>query len=135
MRGFKNSRGTSPQEFKALLPGRRDTDTVVAINVIPAVDIETKGIEEADIDTTTARAEINATNIDLLEQSLADGEEVADHGVNHDPSSRCFLVFREECLLIVPGLRGRVGDRFLADQNPADFALVLGERLLVIPVL
>ena len=79
--------------------------------------------------------EIDAANVDLLEQTLLSGEKVADHGVNHDPSSRRFLVFREECLLIAPRLRGRVGDRFLADQLPADFALVLGERLLVIPVL
>lgn len=119
----------------SLLPGTRQAEEVNAEVVVPAVDVETPGNEVADVDTVTARAEIDATNVDLLEQTFSSGEEVTNHGVNHNPSSRRFLIFREESLLIVPCLRCRVGDGFLADQLPADFTLVLGERLLVVPVL
>ncbi len=119
----------------SLLPGTRQGDTVNAVVVVPAVDKETLGVEAADVDTVTVRVEIDATNVDLLEQTFSSGKEVTDHGVNHNPSSRRFLVFREEGLLIVPCLRGRVGDGFLADQLPADFTLVLGERFFVVPVL
>ena len=104
--------------------------------VVPTVvDVEPVGIEVADVDTVTVRVEIDATNVDLLEQTLPSSEEVADHGVNHDPSSRRFLIFREECLLIFPCFRGRVGYRFLTDQLPPDFSLVFGEGLFVIPIL
>lgn len=118
-----------------MLPGSRQADVGDAA-VIPAeADVEPDGIEAADVDTGTARVEIHATNVDVLEQSLPGGEEVADHGVDHDPSGRRLLVFREECLLLVPRLRRRVGDRRLANEVPADLALVLGERLSVVPVL
>ena len=43
------------------------------------------------------------------------------------------LVIPEECLLFVPHLVRRVGDRDLADQLPTDFTSVLRERLLVVP--
>jgi len=38
-------------------------------------------------------------------------------------------------MLFAPCLRGGIGDGLLANQMPADFSLVRGERLLVVPVL
>jgi len=134
--------GSSVQEGQAL-KGSRITASeqtqhrcyVVTAVAPEAADAETALIEVTDEDVATARVEIHATNVDVLEQTLSGGEEVADHGVNHDPSGGRLLVFRQEGLLLVPRLRRRVGDRCLADQLPADLAFVLGERLLVVPVL
>ena len=40
------------------LPGRRNTDIVIAVVVVPVVDIETLGIKVTDVDTVTVRIKI-----------------------------------------------------------------------------
>ena len=40
------------------LPGRRNTDIVIAVVIVPVVDIETLGIKVTDVDTVTVRIKI-----------------------------------------------------------------------------
>src|ERR1035437_1847697 len=116
-------------------PSNRQPDATVAVVADPAVDVETAGIEDANDDTVNVQVERGRANVDALEQSFAGCEEVADDGVDHHLRRGRLLVLREECLLFAPGLSGRVIDRSLPNELPTDVALVLGEDLLVVPVL
>ena len=116
-----------------MLPGSRQPDVAVAAVVPIEADVQTPGIEVADGDTVTVRVGVRTADVDVLEQTLASLQEVADGCVDHHLSLRCFFEIPEERLLFVPRLIRRVSDRNLADQLPTEFALILRERLIVVP--
>ncbi len=117
----------------SLLPGPGQTDVAVPIVVPAADDVEPAGMEAAHAHASAIRVEVRTSDVGVLEQPNAFGEEIADDGVDQHTSCWCFLVAVEKRLLFIPRLRCRVVDRSLADQMPSDLALVLGERLLVVP--
>lgn len=129
--GFKRDKPSRDQG--SLLPGSGHPEAAAADAAPVVADEQTLGTEEAHVDAVAVRDEIRTADVDVLEQTLASDEEVADDRVDHHLSLRRFLVFREERLLFVPRLVRRVGDRDLADQLPTDLAPVLRERLLVVP--
>ena len=117
------------------LPCRRQPDVAVPA-VVPVVDdVETAGVEVADADPVAARVDIRATHVDVLEESLARGLEVADDRVDHHPSQRRLVMLAQEGLLLVPRLGRGLLDGRLAHEAPTGVVDLLGERLALVPVL
>jgi len=117
------------------LPGHGQTDMAVAAVVPAAVDAETIRTEVAEINAIAVRGEITAAHIDVLEQPFAGGQKVSDHGIDHFLSGGRVFVLAEQRLLFVPGLASGIGHLVLANQEPTDLAGLLGELLVVVPVL
>lgn len=69
----ERSRGGSRVQG-SLLPGSRQPDAAAAATAVePIVDEQTLGIEVADMDTATVRAEIRTADEDVLEQTFTTG--------------------------------------------------------------
>lgn len=51
--------------------GQRETEEVVAAAIPVVADSEPAGSEEADVDASTARVLVDATNIIILEESFS----------------------------------------------------------------
>ena len=130
--------GSSVQERQALkstrlvLPGGRDTDEVVAVDIVPVVDAETVGIKETDEDTVAVRIATGGTNVTVREQVNATDRLVGRHdprrfrGVGDDTGRL------HEHFLLLPGLVERALDRFLAERDPdTRLNLVLAGELLL----
>ena len=130
-RRLKHSRGSSPQEFQDLLPGRRNADAVDPNVVAPAADVETPGIEAADAHTATVREERGRTNVDVLEESDATNLEVGRDEPAHLCGVRHALECGQELALLLPRLARRVQNRRLLDGEPSERRLVLAGELLI----
>ena len=98
-------------------------------------DAGTVGAEATDDDPAAVRIHIRTANVDFLEQAFARRKKMSDDRVGHRPGSWRLLAQSEESLLFRPRLAGRVRDRRLADELPLCLALVLGEGLLIVPIL
>jgi len=88
------------------LPSRGQTDAVVVESAPAAADAQATRSEAANVDPAAARDDIRTTDIDVLEQPFASGQEVADDRVDHYPGGRRLLILGEKSLLLVPGLAG-----------------------------
>ena len=102
----------------------------MANGVVPVADVQTLGIEAADVDTVTARVETGRTNVDAFEESDTTNLKVGRAEPAHLGSVRHTLEFRQKPLL-VPVLAGRVRDRRLLDHQPPEGRFVLASELLI----
>lgn len=116
------------------LPGRRDTEVVVAVVAPAAADAETVSVEVADEDPVATRAQIRAAGVDPLEQAFARREEVSDDRVDQNAGRGRLVELRQERLLVVPRLVRRALDRRLAHEMPLRLVGLLGrERVVRVP--
>ncbi len=123
----------SPEAQVSELPSRGHPDEVDAAIDPEAVDVQAARKEEADVDPVAERVDIRTPDVNVLEEPFAGGQEVADDRVDHHASFGRFLLVGEQRLLLVPGLAGRIRDGGLTDQMPCRLAVILRERLLVVP--
>jgi len=130
-RRLKYSRGTSPQEFQDLLPGRRDADNDVAEIVVPAVDEETLGIEATDEDTEAVRSATGRPNVDAFEESDTTDLEVGRDEPTHFGGVRKMFERGEKLALLLPVFAGRVRNWRLPGGEPSERRLVLTSELLI----
>ena len=130
-RRLKYSRGSSPQEFQDLLPGRRNTDIGIATVVAPAVDNETPVIEAADVDTVTIRVDGGRANVDAFEEPGTTDLKVGRDEPAHLGGIRNVFERREKLALLFPVFAGRVRNRRLPDGEPSERRLVLAGELLI----
>ena len=107
---FQCSRGQETQVFQtqisALELQRGGETKVIEEAADPEVveDAKTTMVEVTDANTEAIGIDIGTSDVDVSEQVLASGFEVADDGVDHHLGLGRFLVGREELLLLVPGL-------------------------------
>lgn len=94
-------------------------------------DAQTTGIEVADKDAATVRAEARRPDVDTRKQVGIPDVLVGRHAPRDFGDVGRHLRLGQQSLLPVPVLRGRLRNRLLAKHDPAGFDLVvLGERLL-----
>lgn len=128
---FKRDKPSRDQES---LPGDGQTDAAVAVGIPVAADVEPVGIEVADEDTVTVRVETGRPNVDAFEESDTTNLEIGRDEPAHLGSVRHLLECEEKLVLLVPVFAGRVRNRRLLDQEPAEGRLILaGELLIGIP--
>jgi len=81
---IKDSKRDKPSRNQGSgLPSRRNADVTVTVAVPVVVDEETVLAEVADVDAVTVRIDGTGADVDVLEQSFASCEEVADDCVDH----------------------------------------------------
>lgn len=128
---FKRDKPSRDQES---LPGSRQPDAVEAAVAPIAVDVEAAGIEAADVDTVTARVETGSPNVNAFKESDTTNLKIGRDEPAHLGGVRHLLECGEKLVLLVPVFAGRVRNRRLLDQEPAEGRLVLaGELLIGIP--
>lgn len=104
----EGKRNNGPSRDQESLPGSRQPE-VVAVVVEPSVaDVEPAGIEAADDDTATARAETGRPNTNAFEESDTTNLKVGRDEPAHLGCVRRLLECGEKLVLIVPRLAGRV---------------------------
>lgn len=105
---------------------------MAAETVVPiAVDVEPDGSEAADADTETARGETGCPNVNAFEESNTTNLEIGRDEPTHLGGVRHALDVGQKLVLLVPRLAGRVRNRRLLDQEPAEGRLVLADGLLI----
>lgn len=120
----------------SLLPAGRHTKVVAAAIARVVADAETRGIEEADDDAATVRAETGRPNVDAFKEADATNLKVGRDEPAHFGSVRHLLECGQELALLIPVFAGRVRDWRLLDGEPSERRLVLTGKLLVaIPLL
>ena len=125
---FKRDKPSRDQES---LPGSRQPDAVVAAVTPIAADDEPVGSEVADVDTVPARVETGRPNVNAFEEPDTTDLEIGRDEPTHLGGVRHLLERGEKLVLLVPRLAGRVRNRRLLDQEPAEGRLVLAGELLV----
>lgn len=106
----------------------------MTLATVTEADVQTQGIEEADVDTATVRVETRRPNVDARKQVGVPNGLVGRHAPYDFGDIGRHLRLGQQSLLLAPVLRGRSGNRFLAEHDPAGIDLVdLCERLLGIP--
>ena len=90
----------------SLLPGTRQADEDIAAVVAPAADVETPGIEEADVDTVTVRVETGRPNVNAFEESDTTNLEIGHDEPAHLGGVRHGLELGQKLVLLVPGFAG-----------------------------
>ena len=129
-------RGKPSRDQESLLPGSRQPDDVMAVDVVPVADEQTLGNEEADVDAVTDRDASARAHILLLEQTLPSVEEVSNDRIDHDICFRDLIDLGiEEILLLLPRLRLGIGNRRFADEVPFERTGRITHLVVVIPVL
>lgn len=116
------------------LPATGQTQIAVAAAVLVVVDVQTPGNEDAHVDAVTARADTGSPNVNAFEESDTTNLEIGRDEPAHLGGVRHLLECGEKLVLLVPVFAGRVRNRRLLDEEPAEGRLVLaGELQIGIP--
>ncbi len=136
--GNSRGRGSSRLQVRGSvvgLPSRGETEVRDAATIAPAADAQPKGTELTDEDTEAVRIEVGTPHVAILEKPLVGVQVVTHDGIDHHLGSRRLVLVGEKSLLLLIGLVGRVVDRRFLDEIPSHVSTILGEVLVVIPVL